>query len=51
MTTHQCDTCGKSMTTPKLDKCAGGLEGYIARNQPQHDKAYCSDECYVEREL
>lgn len=39
------------MTPPKLDKCARGLEGYIARNTPQHDKAYCSNECYEGREL
>lgn len=41
-----CSTCGKLITPPKLDPSDDGLEGYIARNLPEPEKGWCSDECY-----
>jgi hypothetical protein len=44
----KCHVCGKPMP---LNPCEGvededGLEGFIARNLPLPEKAWCSDECY-----
>jgi hypothetical protein len=47
MATIKCHSCGKEMP---LNPCEGmededGLEGYIAREMPVPDRAYCSDAC------
>ncbi len=41
-----CSTCEKPISSPKLDKDAGGLEGYVAKNSPEPEMGWCSEECY-----